>query len=221
MLTIDGEECFVFYKPFKKTDWSVAIICPSSDIVSEYVRLRNAVMAISIVGILLLLIFTRTVIRKNLLPLKHLAHSAKRVADAHFTGSVQESHRTDEIGRLENSFRTMQQSLAGYVSEVRQETENLELRNKELEEAYELAKEDEHMKTAVLHHMTGQMAEPISRISSIAQTIHDEYQTTSNEELQAMTAKVTEETAEVTRLLDQLLKAAREEIRPQRKEDAS
>ncbi len=36
-----------------------------------------------------------------------------------------------------------------------------------------------------------------------------------------MTAKVTEETAEVTRLLDQLLKAAREEIRPQRKEDAS
>ena len=77
------------------------------------------------------------------------------------------------------------------------------------------------MKTAVLHHMTGQMAEPISRISCIAQTIHDEYQTTSNEELQAMTAKVTEETAEVTRLLDQLLKAAREEIRPQRKEDAS
>ena len=91
----------------------------------------------------------------------------------------------------------------------------------ELEEAYELAKEDEHMKTAVLHHMTGQMAEPISRISSIAQTIHDEYQTTSNEALQAMTAKVTEETAEVTLLLDQLLKAAREEIRPQRKEDAS
>ena len=221
VLTIDGEECFVFYKPFKKTDWSVAIICPSSDIISEYVRLRNAVMAISIVGILLLLIFTRTVIRKNLLPLKDLAHSAKRVADAHFTGSVQESHRTDEIGRLENSFRTMQQSLAGYVGEVRQETENLELRNKELEEAYELAKEDEHMKTAVLHHMTGQMAEPISRISSIAQTIHDEYQTTGNEELQAMTAKVTEETAEVTRLLDQLLKAAREEIRPQRKEDAS
>lgn len=219
VMNIDGEECFVFYKPFKKTDWSVAIVCPSSDIVAGYKRLRNVVLAVAFVGILLLIIFTWYVIRRNLQPLRYLARSAKQVADAHFTGSVHESHREDEIGRLGNSFRTMQQSLAGYVSEVRQETDHLGQRNKELEEAYQRAKRDEHMKTAVLHNMTGQMAKPIARITDNARTIHDEYRTTTNDDLVVLTEKVSDDTTEVTRLLDQLLQTAREQTSTQRKEE--
>lgn len=220
-MVIDGERCFVFYKPFKKTDWSVAIICPQRDIISGYLRLRRAVLIISVIGILLLLLFSWRTISNSLRPLRYLTRSARRVADENFTSNIHESHRTDEIGQLTNSFRTMQQSLAGYIGEVRQETENLGRRNEELEEAYELAKEDERMKTAVLHHMTGQMAEPVSRISTMAQTIYEGYQHISNDDLKTMTDKVMGETAEVTQLLDKLLDAAREEVRPKRKEETS
>lgn len=220
-LMIDGERCYVFYKPFKKTEWSVAIICPERDLMAGYLRLKHAVLVISAIGILLLLLFSWSIIRKSLRPLRYLARSARRIAGENFTSNIQESHRTDEIGRLTNSFRTMQQSLAGYIGEVRQETETLGQRNEELEEAYERAKEDERMKTAVLHHMTGQMEEPVSRISTIAQTIHEDYQHISNDDLKTMTDKLMGETAEVTQLLDQLLQAAREEVRPQKKEGTS
>ncbi len=210
-MKMDGVDCFVFYKPFKNTEWSVAIVCSKSDIIAPFVRLRRAYVAIAVVGILLLILFSSRIVRTSLRPLKHLTKSAQRVADEHFNGTVHESHRIDEIGQLESSFKTMQQSLAGYVGEIRQETETLEGRNRELEEAYERAKQDERMKTAVLHHMTGQMAEPVSHIVKTAQTIYDEGRQMGADKLRTMTREVTDDTTRVTGLLDELLKTAQEE----------
>ena len=30
-LTVNGEECYVFFKPLGETDWSAAIVCPEKD----------------------------------------------------------------------------------------------------------------------------------------------------------------------------------------------
>ncbi len=221
-MEIDGEDCYVFYKPFKNTEWSVAIICKESDIIAPYVRMKWAYLSIATIGILLLVVFSSCIVRKNLRPLRHLTKSAQRVADEHFNGDVHESHRVDEIGQLESSFKTMQQSLAGYVGEIKQQTETLEGRNRELEEAYERATQDERMKTSVVRHMTGQMAEPVSLIVKTAQVIHDEGRQMSADELRAKTREVTDNTTQVTGLLDELLKTAQEEAHtPERKEGES
>lgn len=210
-MTMDGEDCYVFYKPFKNTEWSVAIVCSKSDINAPYVRMKRGYLAIAAVGLFLLVLFSGRIVSNRLRPLRHLTKSAQRVANEHFNGSVRESNRLDEVGQLESSFKTMQQSLAGYVGEIRQETETLEGRNRELEEAYEQAKQDERMKTAVIHHMTGQMVEPISHIVKTAQAIRDEGRQMGAETLRTMTEKVMGDTAQVTGLLDELLKAAQEE----------
>lgn len=42
-LVIDGQESYVFYKPLGNTGWSVAIVCPESDIFGAFNRLSRAV----------------------------------------------------------------------------------------------------------------------------------------------------------------------------------
>lgn len=42
-IKVDGKDCYVFYKPLSTTGWSVAIVCPASDIFGGYNRLYRAV----------------------------------------------------------------------------------------------------------------------------------------------------------------------------------
>ena len=48
-LDIDGEPCMVFYKPVEGTPWSIAIVCPESDISSTYNRLFYLLVPLLIV----------------------------------------------------------------------------------------------------------------------------------------------------------------------------
>ena len=45
IINLDGEDCYVFYKPLGKTGCSMAIVCPESDIFGSFKRVRRAVMA--------------------------------------------------------------------------------------------------------------------------------------------------------------------------------
>ena len=54
---MNGQKCYVFYKPLGKTGCSMAIVCPESDIFGGFDHLRNSVRAIVLVGLLLMLFF--------------------------------------------------------------------------------------------------------------------------------------------------------------------
>ena len=69
------------------------------------------------------------------------------------------------MGRLQNNFKTMQQSLATNIGELEQLTTELEKHGEELRIAYEKAQKADRMKTAFLHNMTNQMLEPSKAIS--------------------------------------------------------
>ena len=96
----DGEDKYVFYKPFIHTDWSVAIVCPESDIFEPYNGLQRYLMTITIIGLILLLFFCIFIIRRNLRPLKQLALSAQQISEGEYEKPVADSQRRDEIGHL-------------------------------------------------------------------------------------------------------------------------
>ena len=104
-VVLDGEPCYVFYKPFRNTGWSVAIICPESDIFDSYHKLVTASRTIALVGLILLLIFCPIVVKRNLRPLNQLVHFSQLMTGAKFLGEVPDTKRRDEIGQLEHSFR--------------------------------------------------------------------------------------------------------------------
>ena len=121
-LQVNGENCYVFYKPLGTTGWSVAIVCPASDIFGGYNRLYRAVIGIVILGLLLMLyVFSRT-IRRKLQPLKQLALQAETIASGRFDIDLPYEERNDEIGQLSESFGYMQRSLVKYIDELKETT---------------------------------------------------------------------------------------------------
>ena len=204
----DGQDYYVFYRPFTHTGWSIAIVCPESDIFEPYKRLRMNLLFITIFGLLLLGFFCVFIIRTNLSPLKDLGVSAEKMSEGDFNVSVPESRRRDEIGQLQHSFRKMQQFLKDYINQMRLSTDTLTQRKEELTKAVELAKEDDRMKTAVLNNMTDQMVKPVDIIIDENELIRKEYKTLSEEEMTQHVDRMLENTEAITDLLNQLLKAS-------------
>ena len=205
-MTIDGEPCFVFYKPFRNTGWSVAIVCPEHDIYESYYNLRDAVIWISAVGLLCLFIFTWVIVGRSIHPLEQLARSIRLVAAKQLEHEVPDTTRPDEIGQLQRSFKKMQQSLGTYINELRHQTSMLEHRNAELEKAYEQSREDERTKTAILHSMSDQMPEPMAEIVSRSLAICDNHRQMSDEQIAAATERILTLTASVTGMLNDMIK---------------
>ena len=116
---VDGEHCYMFYKPLGTTGWSVAIVCPEKDIFGGFNRLQNAVITIFILGILIMLLVMGRIIRRQLKPLETLAAQTEVIANGEFSQVIPYDGRTDEIGRLEQSFTHMQHSLVSYIDQVK------------------------------------------------------------------------------------------------------
>ena len=211
VLEYDGETCYVFYRPFKNTGWSVAIVIPEDDIFAPYQRLKSTTLWISSAGLLLLLFFSLFTIRNGLKPLQQLAETTRHIAQGNFSVTVAKSQRIDEIGQLQRSFTKMQQSLDNYVNELRSETNTLENRNKELQEAYEHTKEEERMKTAVPHKMPDKMAIPVAEISKAANQVCDQLLNEKAPDIREVTENMQDHANQITILLDEMIRAAQEE----------
>ena len=119
---INGADSYVFYKPLGQTGCSMAIVCPENDIFGGFDRLRRAVMAIVIVGLLLMLYMFMRIITSELQPLRRLAKGAETIASGNFDAQLPDLQRVDEIGQLSHSFADMQQSLVKYIEELKETT---------------------------------------------------------------------------------------------------
>ncbi len=204
----EDEDYYVFYKPFTQTGWSVAIVCPESDIFEPYNRLQRNLMFITALGLCLLLFFCVFIIRYNLRPLRQLGMSAEKMSGGDFNVSIPDSKRRDEIGQLQHSFFRMQKSLTDYINKIHHSTETLTKQNEELVKASELAREDDRMKTAVINNMTDQMLNPINAIAEENELIRREYKNLSEDEMAQHVDRMLENTETVTRLLNQILDAS-------------
>ena len=178
---MNNNDYYIFYKPFnrsavpgrssEKLEWSVGIVYPEDDIFGDYNRLLYYVLGIAIIGLLLLFILCGTIIHRQLLPLRLLTKSAQHIAEGNYNEVIPDSHQHDEIGRLQNHFQQMQQSLATNIGELEELSVTLDKRGKELHDAYEQAQRAERLKTVFLHNMTDQMLVPANAISTDVNTL--------------------------------------------------
>ena len=123
-MEIDGIRSYVFFTPLKATGWSMAIVCPESDIFGRFNRLRWFITMIDLLGLLLLFFSFFQVIRKAMRPLSDLARQAEDIASGHFDTVLPENKQPDELGTLSRSFADMQSSLVTYMDELTRTTAN-------------------------------------------------------------------------------------------------
>ena len=214
-MTLDGQDCYVFYKPFEravvpgrsteKLGWSACIVYPENDIFNDYNYLVYLVLIIAIVGLLLLLLLCQTFIHRQLLPLRTLSKSASRIAEGHYDEPIPDSRHQDEVGRLQRHFQQMQQSLATRVGEMNQLTKTLHERGDVLQKAYDQAQVAERMKTNFLYNMSNQMMSPVQGIYSSVRDISKNYSDLPDEKINQLVDDINHRGEKITALLNQLI----------------
>ena len=187
---VDGKDSYIFYRPLERTGWSIAIVCPASDVFRRYNQLLYAVWIMIGFGLLMLLLICYQTVRKAMQPLKQLSHQAQHIANGNFEEPLSESQRSDSVGRLTNSFILMQHSLASSVSDIRQVNAELEQRYEELARAYQLKTEANEQKTAFIRNMFHQIRTPLNIISGFTQVLSSSIGELSEEEIADITSRM-------------------------------
>ena len=215
---LNGEDFYVFYKPFQRETiigrseielkWSAGMIYPEDDIFGDYKRLSYLIIAIAGVGLMLLYLISRVYIHRQMKPLFMLAEKAQLIAKGNYDETIPDSHQTDEIGRLQNNFQQMQQSLAIHIGALEKLKTQLHEHGEELRTAYQKAQKADRMKTAFLHNMTNQMTEPAQAIVNDVEALRSG----ENQDLAALTTDIEAQGQTIATLLDNLIKLSDEDF---------
>lgn len=203
-LQVNGENCYAFYRPFEKANWSIEVLCPEHEMLASYFQLRRLAIIISFVGILALLAFILYYIRHQLHPLQQLDASTQRLAEGHFDHPIDETKRQDELGRLQNAFYGMQRSMSGFLEKIIHHRQSLEQQGQALHAAYEHAQKADRAKTTFLNSATDQLVQPANNIGALVQTLHEQDQI-DHAAMEQLTQKMIEQTDAITTLLDRMI----------------
>ena len=224
---LNGIDYYVFFKPFKraavpgrsmeKLEWSVGIIYPEDDIFGDYNSLSTYVLAIAVVGLLLLFLCCRVMINRQLKPLLMLTASAQRIAKGKYNELIPDSRQADEVGRLQDNFQKMQQSLSAYIGELEQLKTTLQQHGEDLNAAYNQAQKADRMKTAFLHNMTNQMLGPAEAIEKDVNALCNDK--VGNQDISQLSDDIQQKGNTIAELLDNLINISADEKRKEVADD--
>ena len=137
-LTIEGTECYIFFKPVEHTDWSVGLVMRSLTVqITGYV-LAGLLLFFVFIALIVVLLVSFVTIRQTTKPLNQLAQSADEVAKGNFNTWLPWVSSHDEVRHLRDSFRDMQLSLARYVDELQVTTAQKASFESELKVAHDI-----------------------------------------------------------------------------------
>lgn len=199
-----GHSCIVCYKQVPGTPWSIALVSPESDIFSKYLQLVYFIIPLMLVGLLLITLFTHSLISYAIKPLNRLAEQSLYIAAGHYDKIMPRSRRPDAVGRLQNSFVTMQKSLAQHISNIQRINDETALHNKELAEANRQAQEGAKQKMAFIQDMTHQIRTPLNIIMGFSEVLHNEGAQMPVEEVRGLTGLIDRNTVTLGRMIAML-----------------
>lgn len=132
----DGHKFFVFYAPVETNCWSVAIVCPLSELYAGVKRLRGFLIILGVAALIIMIILSYNGIRKVVAPIEDFSSAAMKIADGDFNVSLPEIRTQDELKELHDSFEHLQKSLVKYIDELKTTTANKERIESELRIAH-------------------------------------------------------------------------------------
>ena len=184
----DGVPCLVCYRPMPGTPWSLALVCPDSDILNSYHQLAYIIISLLVIGLLVIMLLCRRAVANAINPLNQLLEQTQNIASGNYEVHIPRSQRKDVVGRLQNSFAKMLQSLNFHMGIIRYTADQARLRNEELVKAAKMAEESVVQKTAFIQNMTHQIRTPLNIIMGFSQVLRDSGGQLPEEELKSITS---------------------------------
>ena len=132
----DGGKFFVFYSPVETTCWSVAIVCPRSELYIGVRKMRAILIVVGLISLLLMMTLSYNGIRKVVAPVEDFSDVAKKIANGEFDAQLPVIKSKDELKELHDSFEYLQHSLVKYIDELKLNTANKERIESELRIAH-------------------------------------------------------------------------------------
>lgn len=201
----EGREIFIFSQPIGERAFSLAVVCPAQDIYEYNPGVQWFLLLRGGIGVIVLLFIIFLVVARHLRPVHLLADAAQSIANGNLDTSIPEAHHEHETGRLQNSLKKMQASLATYMAEMQQKQEALSWQNTELQAAYSEAQAYETLREKVLFNMADRMAAPVTKICRSTETFCHDYNSLSKAEMTVLQTDIMQATQTITELLDQLM----------------
>ena len=183
-VNLDGRQLIVLYRPLEGTQWSVALVCPSNEMLRGYNRLNYILLPLLLIGLLLLALGCQRIVRHVVQPLGLLAAELRQIGDGNYEKTLPHSERTDLIGQLQNSFCQMRRSISQHIRDAEQTKQETEQRTKELEQATLLAREASEQKTQFMQDMSHQIRTPLNIVHGFSQILRDNEEITDDEKQQ-------------------------------------
>jgi signal transduction histidine kinase len=190
MSDLKRRDCLVLEQPLSDSGWRLALVCPEEDIFRGYNNMIMIIVSVMVFGLLFMFAICYYIVRRTMEPVIKLTKQTTDIAEGHFDSQIAPSTRIDEVGKLQNSFHTMQQSIASHVAELETARSETERKNKELTVAKTLAEESDRKKTAFVQDMFHQIRTPLNIISGFAQVLRDGHSLMSEKDLDDVTREI-------------------------------
>ena len=141
--------------------------------ISRYYRLAGLIIVLILLGLLLILFFTRQIVGYAIRPVRNLLVQTQRMAEGDYSQQIAYSKKGNVVSRLQNSFARMQSSLNQHISEIQQVNEETAKRNDELAQARKLVEKAIHQKTAFVQDISHQIRTPLNIVMGFSQVLRD------------------------------------------------
>ena len=225
-LLYNGRMCQVSYQPIEGTDWSLAIVCPDSEILKSYNHLPYLIVALILIGMLVILWLCRRAVNQAISPLNTLLAYSQKISEGQFGLTIPFTGREDAIGQLQNSFAMMQQSINEHIGSIQRTVIETKERNEELTQATKLAEEAVRQKAAFIQDVSHQIRTPLNIIMGFAQVLrdnitsqngHPDQSTLEKEEIANITDMMKHNAAHLDRMIKMLFDSSDDGISEERK----
>ena len=170
-VNINGTSHIVLYRPLEGTQWSIALVCPSNELLRGYNRLNYILLPLLIIGLFLLAMGCHRIVKHFTQPLGLLAAELRQIGHGDYEKILPHSQRTDLIGQLQNSFCQMRQSISQHIHEAEKTKLETEQRTKELEQATLLARRASEQKMQFMQDITHQIHTPLNIVHGFSQIL--------------------------------------------------
>ena len=155
---------------------------------SRYYRQAGLIIVLILLGLLLILFFTRQIVGFAIRPVRELLVQTQRMAEGDYSQQIAYSKKGNVVSRLQNSFARMQSSLNQHISEIQQVNEEMAKRNDELAHAKKLVEKAIHQKTAFVQDISHQIRTPLNIVMGFSQVLRDCGDELPHEEVKQLTA---------------------------------
>ena len=205
---LDGKSHIVLYRPLEGTQWSVALVCPSNELLRGYNNLNYILLPLLVIGLLLLGMGCHRIVKHFIQPLGLLAAELRQIGHGDYEKPLPLSHRTDLIGQLQNSFCQMRRSISQHIHDAEQTKQEMEQRTTELEQATLLARQASEQKTQFMQDMSHQIRTPLNIVHGFSQVLRGESELIPSDEKRQIAETMYVQTNTLDYMVSKLLTAS-------------